>query len=163
MSYSSREPGATARYSCNNQGDNFTLIGTTTRNCTKVSENEARWSGEEPKCKKQLCWGIIIYQLHNQRINPVGVPLCPIPRLPTGEVYAKGIVTYLNRKPGDIARYTCERYAELVGPERRTCLEDGTWSGINPYCRRKKQCKLYNTCSYNNMKGQEVKYCDPQI
>ena len=38
-------------------------------------------------------------------------------------------------EPGTIAEYSCDRGFELLGPARRVCGENGTWSpqGI-PFC-----------------------------
>jgi len=36
---------------------------------------------------------------------------------------------------GDVAEYTCAPgHENLFGPEARTCLSDGTWSGQAPVC-----------------------------
>ena len=48
VSYTSREQGATATYSCS--GD-FTLQGTKTRTCGQ----NGQWSGQEPRCKHSIC------------------------------------------------------------------------------------------------------------
>ena len=38
---------------------------------------------------------------------------------------------------GNIAYYMCNPCLSIVGPKKRTCLADGTWSGPDPVC----QCK----------------------
>ncbi|OXA43704.1 Sushi, nidogen and EGF-like domain-containing protein 1 [Folsomia candida] len=48
-------------------------------------------------------------------------------------------------KEGVIATYACERGFELLGPSRRVCGEDGTWSPVGiPFCVPiKVSCFLY--------------------
>ena len=50
---------------------------------------------------------------------------------------------------GDVDRpavtsFACDVGFELVGPLKRLCLANGTWSGYQPVC----ECELY--CIYNN-------------
>ena len=50
---------------------------------------------------------------------------CPDPVAPIG-----GRVHFLNRTrfAGDVIRFICDD-SKLYGPEERTCLENGEWSG----------------------------------
>ena len=50
-------------------------------------------------------------------------------------------------EPGTVARYTCDRGFELLGPARRMCGTNGTWvpQGI-PFCGKihnKYQCRFW--------------------
>lgn len=38
---------------------------------------------------------------------------------------------------GGVAMYTCNTGYILVGSVKRTCIENGTWSGTSPHCQRK--------------------------
>ena len=87
------------------------------------------------------------YQLKNAQKNPflptygwfshtrshmfVGV-MCPtLPGIPNGGVSWTGL------NPDDIATYTCDPGFVLEGSPTRMCGSDGTWSGVEPSCRRK--------------------------
>ena len=45
-----------------------------------------------------------------------------------------GSVSYISRRVGHIARYTCSTGYTLEGSSSRTCLAGGYWSGQQPYC-----------------------------
>ena len=50
---------------------------------------------------------------------------------------ANGGVTWTGLSAGNVANYTCTSGYELVGSPTRLCGDDGTWSGDEPFCRRK--------------------------
>lgn len=37
---------------------------------------------------------------------------------------------------GNVANYSCDQGYVLLGVQRRTCTEDGSWSDIEPSCIR---------------------------
>lgn len=45
-----------------------------------------------------------------------------------------GQVTAPNRSLNAIIRYRCDEKYILIGNSRRTCLQDGVWSGHEPVC-----------------------------
>lgn len=57
----------------------------------------------------------------------------PCPALPSP---ANGNVLTGDRRPGDVAIYTCEAGHDLLGEAERVCLTGGTWSGDAPRCDR---------------------------
>ena len=63
---------------------------------------------------------------------------CPsLDDIPNGSVSLSGNTT------GDIAVYTCDDGFELVGDPTRVCMNDTTWSGEPPTCRRKLKQQCY--------------------
>lgn len=48
-----------------------------------------------------------------------------------------GRVVFTGTTPGSIATYSCMPGYVLVGDKIRTCQENGEWTGIAPFCRRK--------------------------
>ena len=69
-----------------------------------------QWNVTEPICEIQEC------QLPSQPIN--------------GAVdLINGTHTYL-----DVLMYRCDIGFDLIGPEYRTCLSSGEWSGVNTQC-----------------------------
>ena len=50
---------------------------------------------------------------------------------------SNGGVSWNGRNPDDIATYTCDPGFVLEGSPTRVCGSDGTWSGVEPSCRRK--------------------------
>ena len=59
-----------------------------------------------------------------------GVPTCPVLDPPKD-----GLVSQSGTSIGDTATYSCILGFELVGNNRRTCVEPGQWSGAEPSCR----------------------------
>ena len=55
--------------------------------------------------------------------------------------------TILTVSEGTIAEYTCDRGFELLGPARRVCANNGTWSpqGI-PFCGKNKSYNVHYSC-----------------
>ena len=45
-----------------------------------------------------------------------------------------GSVSMTGVTPGSTATYNCNQDYQLKGPATRTCLSDGTWSGMEPTC-----------------------------
>ena len=73
------------------------------------------------------------YIFYSSAIHIVFHPTeCPcLDDIPNGSVSLSGNTT------GDIAMYTCDDVFELVGDPTRVCMNDTTWSGEPPTCRRK--------------------------
>ena len=46
-----------------------------------------------------------------------------------------GDVAYSGNTPGSSATYTCIAGYSITGDDIRFCLNDGTWSGNDPFCR----------------------------
>ena len=99
---SGNRPGDTASYTCNRGYD---LVGKNTRTC----QDNGKWSGEAPRCRLVICETL---------------------RDP-----ANGDVDQSGNRPGSTATYTCNRGYVLVGQARRTCQDNGKWSGKAPTCR----------------------------
>ena len=58
---------------------------------------------------------------------------CGIPDTPdNGTVLHSADTTFKS-----LALYDCDFGYSLVGPQLRSCLEDGEWSEEEPYCQRK--------------------------
>ncbi len=45
-----------------------------------------------------------------------------------------GVVMMTNRSVGSVAEYSCDVGFQLIGMEQRTCLQNGTWTDIDPTC-----------------------------
>ncbi|XP_049337518.1 CUB and sushi domain-containing protein 1 isoform X2 [Astyanax mexicanus] len=96
--------GALVHYSCS-QGR--TVVGNSTRQC----QEDGRWSGSPPYCSG-------------------GSPgLCGDPGVPPhgsrlGEEF----------RVRSLLRFTCEAGYVLLGSAERTCLQNGSWSGVQPVC-----------------------------
>ena len=45
------------------------------------------------------------------------------------------MVIITTRTVDSLAVYNCSSGFELVGMEKRLCLEDGTWNGTEPICK----------------------------
>ncbi len=58
---------------------------------------------------------------------------CPILAAPE-----EGLVSMTTRSIVSLAEYSCGTGFRILGPEQRTCLQNGTWSGEDPVCERKK-------------------------
>ncbi|XP_066534535.1 CUB and sushi domain-containing protein 1a [Hoplias malabaricus] len=96
--------GAVVQYSCS-QGR--TLVGNSTRHC----QEDGRWSGSPPYCS-----GGSAGFCGDPGIPPHGSRL--------GEEF----------RVRSLLRFTCEAGYTLVGSSERTCLQNGSWSGIQPVC-----------------------------
>ena len=48
--------------------------------------------------------------------------------------FENGRVTVSGRLVGSVMEYWCNEGFELVGSSARSCLENATWSGIDPNC-----------------------------
>ena len=51
------------------------------------------------------------------------------------ELPCNGNVTVRGTAPGDTATYSCMTGFELQGDPRRTCQDNGEWSGVTPCCK----------------------------
>ncbi|XP_035675655.1 sushi, von Willebrand factor type A, EGF and pentraxin domain-containing protein 1-like [Branchiostoma floridae] len=84
----------------------FNVIGSATLTC----QADGQWSATEPTCERIQC-----------------PPLSPISN---GQMSGGG--SFFN----DRVTFVCDSGYDLHGSDRRICLSDGTWSGIQPVCNR---------------------------
>ena len=50
--------------------------------------------------------------------------------------YSPGLrIVFNSTKPGSIANYSCDVGYNLIGQSSRTCLSNGVWSGLPPFCQ----------------------------
>lgn len=97
--------GSILKYRCER---GFKLSGDTLRSC----EEGGTWSAiNEPECTFVDC-------------KPPG-------SFNNGEVKLTSNATYF----GSTTIYECWNGFKLIGNARRTCLENGSWSGYDPHCR----------------------------
>ncbi|XP_041921873.1 CUB and sushi domain-containing protein 1-like [Alosa sapidissima] len=96
--------GATVHYSC---GQGRTLIGNSSRYC----QEDGRWSGSPPYCS-----GGSAGVCGDPGIPPHGTRL--------GEEF----------RLKSLLRFSCEAGYTLIGSAERTCLQNGSWSGVQPVC-----------------------------
>ena len=54
---------------------------------------------------------------------------------------SNGAVSQTGTTVSSIATYTCNEGFELIGKNKRECLSNGMWSGIEPQCQGKKKRK----------------------
>ncbi|XP_040823013.1 CUB and sushi domain-containing protein 1 [Ochotona curzoniae] len=96
--------GATVHYTCN--GDH-SLVG----NSTRVCQEDSHWSGALPHCTGN---------------NPgfCGDPGTPAHGSRLGDEF----------KTKSLLRFSCEVGYQLRGSAERTCLGNGSWSGLQPVC-----------------------------
>ena len=83
----------------------YVLVGEESRTC----RSDGNWSGRAPICRIVRCGGLS---------DP-----------------SNGRVSISTDTPGGIATYTCNSGYALVGTERRSCQNNGQWSGRAPTCR----------------------------
>ncbi|XP_032960426.1 CUB and sushi domain-containing protein 1 [Rhinolophus ferrumequinum] len=96
--------GATAHYSCKGT---HRLVG----NSTRVCQEDSHWSGALPLCAGN---------------NP---GFCGDPGTP-----AHGSRLGQEFKAKSLLRFSCEMGYQLRGSPERTCLLNGSWSGVQPVC-----------------------------
>ncbi|XP_012879669.1 PREDICTED: CUB and sushi domain-containing protein 1-like [Dipodomys ordii] len=96
--------GATVRYSC--EGGQ-TLTG----NSTRVCQEDSRWSGAPPHCS-------------GSHPGFCGDPGTPAHGSRLGDEF----------KTKSLLRFSCEMGHQLRGSAERTCLANGSWSGVQPVC-----------------------------
>ncbi|XP_023687916.2 CUB and sushi domain-containing protein 2 isoform X1 [Paramormyrops kingsleyae] len=99
-----RTVGSVIRYSCAGRRQ---VVGNTTRMC----QLDGHWSGSLPHCSGDspgLC----------------GDPGVPVHGIRLGEQFSTG----------SVVRFSCEPGYALKGAPERTCLANGTWTGIQPEC-----------------------------
>ncbi|XP_003387839.1 PREDICTED: sushi, von Willebrand factor type A, EGF and pentraxin domain-containing protein 1-like isoform X2 [Amphimedon queenslandica] len=129
----------------------FELSGKDSRSCN----SDGTWSGTEPVCRAISC----------------GTLIAPV----------NGQVTYTTSTVGSVATYSCMNDYLLVGTGRRTCQDNGEWSGSAPVCNSKEvdcgtlpdpnngQVLLYGTkigdsATYTcfvgfSLSGADIRYC----
>ena len=95
-------PGYIATYTCD---PGYELVGGSTRTC----QTNGQWSADAPKCRFIIVCEYLAYP-------------------------SNGNVDQIGSRPGSTATYTCDRGYELVGQARRTCQNNGEWSGEAPHC-----------------------------
>lgn len=71
-------------------------------------------------------------------------PVCTAPQCPSLTAPPNGFVSVTGTVSGSVATYSCQRGFSLVGSQRRTCRDNGVWSGVTPLCQRetKKSLKI---------------------
>nr|CAB3266721.1 sushi, von Willebrand factor type A, EGF and pentraxin domain-containing protein 1-like [Phallusia mammillata] len=108
--------GSEATYRCNSVSR---LVGAGTRTCLATGV----WSGAEPKCVPIILFCTSPpYLVHGRYQASPG----------TGGASIRGY------RVGQVIQYTCDVGFEINTVEsRKTCLEDGTWSGPTLTCSRK--------------------------
>ncbi|XP_076319743.1 uncharacterized protein LOC143230312 isoform X2 [Tachypleus tridentatus] len=62
------------------------------------------------------------------------VPRCEIKKCPQPSSPKDGSVSFSGITYDSVIRYYCEKGFSLSGLKERRCLEDGTWSGEEPFC-----------------------------
>ncbi|XP_070561158.1 mannan-binding lectin serine protease 1-like [Ptychodera flava] len=88
--------------------DYYEIVGSSVRFC----ETDGLWSDSRPHCEPS--------------------PPCPLPEAP---VYGEMAVRYGPLKQS--VWFTCNPGYYLVGPKSIFCTLNGTWSGVQPYCKIK--------------------------
>ena len=104
--YSGTTAGSVAYYTCK---EGFILLGYRQRTCY----HDARWSNEEPQCKKRTRLSVC---------SPLG-------HIANGHVQSTGNAS------GSIATYTCNFGYRLIGGRTRECCGGGSWSGSSAFCQ----------------------------
>ena len=61
---------------------------------------------------------------------------------------ANGIVRWTGLTTGSLAVYTCNNGYQPIGEQIRTCMNNGTWSGQETTCIRKKNAFVMCTHLY---------------
>uniref|UniRef100_A0A8B7TPY5 CUB and sushi domain-containing protein 1-like n=1 Tax=Castor canadensis TaxID=51338 RepID=A0A8B7TPY5_CASCN len=96
--------GATVQYSCKG-GQSLT------GNSTRVCQEDSHWSGALPHCS-------------GNHPGFCGDPGTPAHGSRLGDEF----------KTKSLLRFSCEMGHQLRGSAERTCLPDGSWSGVQPVC-----------------------------
>ena len=90
----------------------------------------------KPQAKIDLCCAACQYiVVHN--VFGLAVMCLELPDI------ANGGVTWAGLSAGNVANYTCTSGYELVGSPTRLCGDDGTYSGDEPFCRRKNNFNMH--------------------
>jgi len=66
-------------------------------------------------------------------LKPV-VPTCPPLTAPANGGIDCSLGGNEQADPGDTCTFTCDDGYQISGSTRRTCGDDGNWSGMNPTC-----------------------------
>uniref|UniRef100_A0A3Q3JM08 CUB and Sushi multiple domains 1 n=1 Tax=Monopterus albus TaxID=43700 RepID=A0A3Q3JM08_MONAL len=98
--------GSVLQYSCLPGG---LLVGNTTRHC----QEDGTWSGAPPYC------------------TGASTGICGDPGIPPHSARLGGE----EFKTKSLLRFSCEAGYSLIGSAERTCLHNGTWSGMQPFCQ----------------------------
>ena len=69
-------------------------------------------------------------------------PVCTAPQCPSLTAPPNGFVSVTGTVSGSVATYSCQRGFSLVGSQRRTCRDNGVWSGVTPLCQRETKKSL---------------------
>ncbi|WAR24556.1 PTPRT-like protein [Mya arenaria] len=99
-----------------------------------------KWSGEHSKCIPITC------KMNENGDLSGATPLCEIGRCNSFGPLSNGTLRYQNNtltskkvfdyKTSEFNLSVCDNGFELRGSAERTCLENGTWSGITPICEK---------------------------
>lgn len=54
-----------------------------------------------------------------------------------GKIANGSVVVDVGLSIGKIAIYSCDSKYDLVGDAERTCMDNSSWSGTEPYCKPK--------------------------
>lgn len=71
---------------------------------------------------------IVLYYFLTTAVDIVACPLLDPP--------SDGSITISTTTPGSTVSYACDLGYILDGPDTRTCLDNGTWTGFDPLCNR---------------------------
>ena len=70
----------------------------------------------------------------------------PLGKFKRGNVLIQGSLINGKYSVGSVVKYHCNKAYRLVGSRRRTCLENGEWSGFKAKCVRRKLRQIM--CGY---------------
>ena len=139
--------GCTALYTCDK---GFKLVGDALRKC----QYDGSWSRKAPVCKsmwhandasRTFCMTVIYCNCTTCNIlftpHIIGIVCSHLDHIQYGKVKVDRYY------PSSVAYYSCNDGYELVGSASRKCLDDGSWYGKAPICRKSKwPCWLLESC-----------------
>lgn len=82
---------------------------------------------------------------------------CLLVSVPAGDTAGScgdpGIPSHGSREQTDFkirskVYFTCSEGFDLIGSSERMCFPNGTWSGTQPFCKRKKKLKVFTNLLY---------------
>ena len=152
--------GSTATYRCKN---GFILAnGNRTRECGA----NGQWSGTAPNCVCKLltiimtlsCKAYLRLLIANVPTNCIdfNVPCTAVVNCGNLANPTNGRVDLTGKTVGSTATYRCKRGFRLQGQSRRTCQNNGQWSGRAPTCQR--ELNITNPCASMHVSALIVKY-----